>query len=107
MTDPAPDVVAVCPAWCAGHDDNQEPPPARWHRSDGIIVTVVERHRARLGGDPAPLFAGDYVVAIEQDAQATYLYIGPLEDGRRFFAITFDSAQRLHATISAVLDATK
>ncbi|MDQ1076207.1 MULTISPECIES: hypothetical protein [Microbacterium] len=107
MTPSAPDASPECPVWCAGHEDEQEPTPARWHRSDGIVVSVTERRRAPLGGDPAPLFADDFVVAIEQDAQATYLYIGSLEDGRRFFAVTLDSAQRLQAVISAILCAAK
>ncbi len=104
MTPSAPDASPECPVWCAGHEDDQEPTPPRWHRSDGIIVSVVERHRTRFGGVPAPLVAKDFVVALEQDAQAIYLYIGALEDGHRFFAVTLDSAQRLHAAISAALE---
>ncbi|MEV7769887.1 hypothetical protein [Microbacterium sp. NPDC086615] len=104
MTLAAPDASPECPVWCAGHEDAQEPAPPRWHRSEGIVVSVTERRRAPLGGDAAPLFAEDFVVAIERDAQATYLYVGPLEDGRRFFAVTLDSAQRLHAAISAALE---
>lgn len=100
-----PDSTRECPAWCAGHEDDQETKPPHWHRSEGVIVTVVERRRAALGGGSAPLFAEDFIVALEQDAQATYLYVGPLEDGRRFFAVTFDSAQRLHAAIAAALAA--
>ncbi|KTS65021.1 hypothetical protein NS206_05795 [Microbacterium testaceum] len=68
-------------------------------------MSVVERRRATLGGDLAPLFAEDLVVALEQDAQAEYVYIGPLEDGRRFLAVTIDSAQRLHSAIAAALKA--
>ncbi|WP_436970515.1 DUF6907 domain-containing protein [Microbacterium testaceum] len=75
MTLTAPDAVPSCPTWCPGHEDDQEPTPARWHRSDGIVVSVVERRSARLGGDPATLVAEDHVVAIEQDAQATYPYV--------------------------------
>lgn len=93
--------------WCAGHEDDQEPMPPHWHRNEGVIVSVVERRRATLGAGPAPLLAEDFVVALEQDAQATYLYIGPLEDGRRFFAVTLDSAQRLHSAIAAALKAPK
>ncbi|WP_441004775.1 DUF6907 domain-containing protein [Microbacterium sp. CFBP 8794] len=96
--------ASECPPWCAGHDDGQEPSPPRWHRSDGHIVPVVERRRVTLGGSaPAPLTAEDYVVALERDAQATYLYIGPLEDGTRFIAVTTDSAERLNAAIRIAL----
>lgn len=35
---PIPPVSSTpgCPSWCAGHDDEQEPIPPRWHRSDGV-----------------------------------------------------------------------
>jgi len=102
---PISDTTHECPIWCAGHDDNQEPTPPRWHRSEGVIVSVVERRRAVLGSDPASLFAEDFVVALEQDAQVTYVYLGPLEDGSRFLALTMDSAQRLHSAVAAALKA--
>ncbi|KQR86696.1 hypothetical protein ASF96_10235 [Microbacterium sp. Leaf179] len=57
-----------------------------------------------LGGPtPASLTAEDYVVALERDAQATYLYIGPLEDGARLIAVTTDSAERLNTAIRTAL----
>ncbi|SIS19318.1 hypothetical protein [Microbacterium sp. RURRCA19A] len=94
----------ACPPWCAGHDDEQEPTPPRWHRSEGVLVPVVERRQARLGRtEPAPLFAEEYVVALEQDQQVTYLYIGPLEDDSRFLAISSEGARRLHAAIGGLI----
>lgn len=93
-----------CPSWCTGHDDGHEPFPPRWHRSNGEIVPVVERRRMTLGGStPVPLTAEDYVVALERDTHATYLYIGPLEDGTRFIAVTTDSAERLNTAIRTAL----
>ncbi|CAN3702706.1 hypothetical protein MMX123_02736 [Microbacterium sp. MM2322] len=57
-----------------------------------------------LGGStPVPLTAEDYVVALERDTHATYLYIGPLEDGTRFIAVTTDSAERLNTAIRTAL----
>ena len=103
MSRPISDTAHECPIWCAGHDDDQEPTPPHWHRSEGIIVSVVERRRAVLGGNPAALLSEDFVVALEQDAQATYVYIGPLEDGTRFFAITRDGATRLQIAIASLL----
>lgn len=106
---PASDSVSGngCPPWCAGHDDEQEPSPPRWHRSEGVLVPVIERRQARLGGsEVAPLSVEDYVVALEQDDRSTYLYIGSLEEGDRFFAITRDSAGRLCDGIIAALRAT-
>ena len=105
---PASDSVSGngCPPWCAGHDDEQEPSPPRWHRSEGVIVPVIERRHARLGGDElAPLTGQDFVVALEQDARATYLYIGPTDDGARFIALTGESAFRLHDAVGSLLDA--
>lgn len=76
----------------------------RWHRSEGEVVPVVERHRMALGGVvPAPLTLTEYVVAVEQDTQATYVYIGPLEEAHRFLALTLDSARRLHAVLGGLL----
>lgn len=103
---PASDSVSGngCPPWCAGHDDEQEPTPTRWHRSEGVIVPVVERRQARLaGGELAPLTGVDFVVALEQDARATYVYLGPLEDGSRFLALTADNTHRLCIAINDLL----
>jgi len=105
MPNPPVNCSPGCPAWCAGHNDEQEPTPPRWHRSEGVIVPVVERRQARLGGaEPAPLFVEDFVVALEQDAQATYLYVAPIEDGTRFIALTEESAVRLHNAVSSLLN---
>lgn len=104
MPQTTPTETTGCPSWCAGHDDPEEPTPLRWHRSEGIVVPVVERRQMRLGGDElAPLFAEDYVVAIEQDQRATYVYIGPVDDGRRFLIVTRESAERLHTAIGRAI----
>jgi len=97
--------ASSCPTWCVGHDDAFEPTPPRWHRSEGVVIPVIERRQMRLGCEElAPLVAEEYVVSLEQDQRATYLYIGPLDDGRRFLIVTRESAERLWETVRLTLD---
>lgn len=56
-----------------------------------------------LGALESALIATEFVAALEQDTNATYVYIGPLEEGDRFLAVTFESAQRLHGVLAQLL----
>jgi hypothetical protein len=95
---------ASCPLWCAGHDDAQEPVPPRRHRSEPVLLPVVER-RPPLGEEARqPSLVGNtMVVALEQDESRTYVWIGPAEELRRSIALTAESAMRLASALSAVL----